>query len=110
MQFQVQSWQLIAALDEWATREEYTTARQIATQFPGHGSMYDLTTERSIDSQAMWFIDVLGFNFHWHGIHWCLYNHALADILSTGAGIECLYCIAYLGCAGGYTGHLQYIR
>ena len=30
------------------------TARPIATHFPGHGCMDNLTTERSLDSQAMW--------------------------------------------------------
>ena len=35
-------------------------ARPIDTQFPGHGSIDDLTTERSFNSQATWVIDVLG--------------------------------------------------
>ena len=34
-----------------------------ATQFPGHGCIYDLTTELSFDSQATWVIDVFGFLF-----------------------------------------------
>ena len=35
------------------------TARPIATQFPGHGSMDDLTTERSFDLYATWRIGLL---------------------------------------------------
>ena len=42
---------------------EYTTVRPIATKFPGHGCMDDLTTERSFGSQATWVIDVLGVFF-----------------------------------------------
>ena len=33
---------LIPALNMWAARAEYTTARSIATHFPWHGCMYDL--------------------------------------------------------------------
>ena len=29
--------------------------------------------------------------FFWHFIHGCLYNQALADVRSTGAGIKYLY-------------------
>ena len=36
------------------------TTRPIATQFPGHGCMYYLTTERTFDSQAKLVNDVLG--------------------------------------------------
>ena len=32
----------------------------IATQFPWHGCMDGLITQRSFDSEAMWGIDVLG--------------------------------------------------
>ena len=39
------------------------TARPIGTQFPGQGCMDDLTTERSVSSQATWVIDVLGLFF-----------------------------------------------
>ena len=52
----------------------------------------DLTTGLSFDSKATWVTDVLSMLF-WHVIHGCLYNQALADIRSTGAGIKCLYCI-----------------
>ena len=31
----------------------------IATQLPGQECMNDLTTERSLDLQAMWIIDVI---------------------------------------------------
>ena len=51
---------LIPAINTWADRAKYTTARPISTQFPGHGCMNDLTTERSLDSQATWVIDELG--------------------------------------------------
>ena len=56
----------------------------------------DLTTERSFDSQATWVIDGPGISF-WHVIHRFLYNQALADVRSTGAGIKCLYCIGPIG-------------
>ena len=56
---------------------------RLLPRFHGHVSMDDLTTERSFDSQAMCVIDVLG----------CLYNQALADVRSTGAGTKCLYCM-----------------
>ena len=48
--------------------------------------MDDLNTECSFDSQTMWVINVLGV------IHWYLYNQALEDVRSTGAGIKILYC------------------
>ena len=54
----------------------------------------DLTTERSFDPQATWVIDVLGTSF-WHVIHRALYNQALADVRSIGAGIKCLYCTLF---------------
>ena len=37
---------------------QYTTARPIATQFPGSGCIDDLTTVRSFDLQATWVIGV----------------------------------------------------
>ena len=40
-----------------------TNARTIATQFPEHGCMSYLKTERSFESQGMWVIDVLGLLF-----------------------------------------------
>ena len=43
-----------------AAQAECMTARPIATQFPGHGCMFDLTTESSFDSQATWVIVALG--------------------------------------------------
>ena len=52
------------------------------------GIIHDRTT---IAAQPTWVIDVLGLLF-WHVIHGCLYNRALADVQSTGAGIKCLYC------------------
>ena len=52
------------------------------------------TTERNFDSQATWVIDVV-IVFHCNVIHGCLYNQAMADIRSTGAGIKCLYCTSY---------------
>ena len=75
----------------WAPRAEYTTARPIATQFPGHWCTDDLTTENSFHSQATWIIDMLVL-FIWHVSNWCFYNRALADVRSTGEGIKCLYC------------------
>ena len=71
---------------------KYATVCLIATQFAGHGCTDDLTTERSLDSQATRFIAVLGLFFQ-HVTNECLYNQALEDVRSTGAGIKCLYCI-----------------
>ena len=47
----------------WAARAYYTTARPITTQYPRHGGMDDLTTERSFDLQATWVIYAFGFSF-----------------------------------------------
>ena len=44
---------------QWQHGVLYTTVRPIATQFPGHGCMEDLTTERGFDSHAVLVIDVL---------------------------------------------------
>ena len=46
-----------------AARAQYTTASPIATHFPEHGCMKNLTTERIFDSQATLVIDVLGLFF-----------------------------------------------
>ena len=54
---------LIPALNAWAAGPYYTTARPIAYQFPGHGCMDDLTTERSFVLQARCVIYVLGLSF-----------------------------------------------
>ena len=66
----VQCRHLIPVLDVWAAWAKYTTARPIATQFPGHGCMDDLTTGRSFDSLATWVIDVLGL--FWTCYQWGL--------------------------------------
>ena len=58
---------------------------------PEHGSMHDLTAESSFDSQSY-----LGNCFAWfifYVTYRCLYNQALADVRSTGAGIKCLHCM-----------------
>ena len=44
----VQCQHIIPALNAWIAREVYTTARLMATQFPGHGCMNDLTTEKKL--------------------------------------------------------------
>ena len=56
------------------------------------GVMDDLTTEHSFDLQATWAIGVLGI-FVANVIHWCLYNQAMTDVRSTGAGVNCQNCI-----------------
>ena len=71
----------IPALNAWATRAWYTTARPIGIQLSWHGWHQDWT----------WVIDVL-LNYFWHIIHGYLYNYALVDVRSIGAGIKCLYC------------------
>ena len=65
------------------------TALPIATQFPGHGCIGDLTLKRSFDSLAWCVIDVFGL--FWHVMHGCFYHQALADVWSTCAGIKYLY-------------------
>ena len=50
-----------------------------------------ITTESSFDLQATWVVDVLGLSFL-HVICGCLYNQALADVQSSGAGTKGLYC------------------
>ena len=39
-----------------------------------------------------WVTDVLDL-FFWHVIYRCVYNQALADVRSTGAGIKYIFCI-----------------
>ena len=56
------------------------TALPIATLFPGHECMDDLTTECSPDSQAMWVIDVLGLFLDMLYIGVC-------DALGLGGGV-----------------------
>ena len=56
----VQCRHLIPALNVRAAWAKYTNACPIATQFPGHGCMDDLTTKRSFDSQTTWVIDMQG--------------------------------------------------
>ena len=41
--------------------------------------------------------------YFWHVIHGCLYNHALVDVRSTGAGIKCLHCKVLLWILCGYS-------
>ena len=48
----------------------------------------------AFDLQATWVIDVLGL-FFWHVMYGYLYNQALADDWSTGAGIKFVYCRSY---------------
>ena len=50
---QLQCQHLNPALNAWAARAKHTTVHLVTTQFPGHGCMDDLKTERSFDSQAM---------------------------------------------------------
>ena len=67
---------LIPALNVWAARAYYTTARPITTQCSRHGGIDDLTTERSFDVQATWVIYAFGLSF-WHVSHGCLCIQAL---------------------------------
>ena len=55
----VQCRHLITALNAWAAKAEYTTARPVANYFPKNASNDDLTIERSFDLQASRVIDVL---------------------------------------------------
>ena len=54
---------LIPAPNAWAARAICTTARPIATQFPGHECMENLRAERSFDLLVMWVIGVLDIFF-----------------------------------------------
>ena len=61
--------------------------------------MDGLTTESSFDSQATSVINEHGLLFFIrHVIHGCLFNQALADVLSTSARIKCsvLYVVGSL--------------
>ena len=54
----------------------------------------DFTTKRNFDLQATWLMGVLCLSFlNISYIYGCLYNQALADIRSNGAGIIRLYCM-----------------
>ena len=59
----------------------------MATEFPGHGCMADLTTER----KRRWLLMCLAYCFDMLSMGVCI-KQALADVRSTGAGINCLYC------------------
>ena len=59
----IQCRHLIRALNAWAARALYTTARLIATLFLKHGCLDDPTTERISNPQATWIIGVLGIYF-----------------------------------------------
>ena len=86
----IQCRHLIPALNTWAARAEYTTARPIANQFPGHWCMDNLTTENSFISKLRGSLMCLAYSLHI--INGYLSNQTLADVRSTGAGIKCLYC------------------
>ena len=58
-----------------AVNAQYTTVRPIATQFPGHGCLDDLTTERSFNSQATCVVDVLGLFFDMLSMGFCTTGH-----------------------------------
>ena len=48
---------------EYSNQPGKMCSHPIATSFPGHVCINDLTTERSFDSQALWVIDVLDLFF-----------------------------------------------
>ena len=86
----VQCRHFIPVLNAWATRAQYTTAYLVVTQLPGHGCDYRFLSSQL--NEAL-FRKIRGsLRFSWHIILGCLYNQALADVRSTGAGIQCLYC------------------
>ena len=67
------------------------TARLIPTQFPGHGCIDDLITERSFYSQATRVINVLSLIFDMLSMG--NFYKALTGVRSNGPGIKCLYSI-----------------
>ena len=87
----IQCRHLIPALNAWAVQAYYTTARPIDTQFHGHGCVDYLQIERRC-YQIATLRSLMCFDHFWHVIHGVLYNQALADVRSTGAGTKCLYC------------------
>ena len=54
------------------------------------GAWMTLRLKVALIHNATWVINVLGLLF-WLVTHGCLFNRALADVRSTGAGIKCLY-------------------
>ena len=78
----VQCQHLIPAFNARAARADYTTERLIATHFPGHGCMYDVTNERSLD----WFNNVPGliFDMLYMGVcatrHWQASGRLVQDL------------------------------
>ena len=71
-------WQhFISALNAWAARAYYTNARPIATQLVWLQS----------------YVGHLAYLCVLPDIPGCLYNQALANAWTTGAGIKCLHCI-----------------
>ena len=67
-----------------------TTACLIATQLPDHGCMDDITTESRFDSKLIG--QLICFGYFLHVIRGCSYNQALAEVVSPGAAIKCVYC------------------
>ena len=60
-----------------------------------HALFNDITAGLSFDTQHTWDIGVIGL-FLDIQTPWVFYNQAMADVRSTCAGIECLYC-TYMG-------------
>ena len=60
----VQCRHLIPALDAWAVRTYYSTARPIAPKFAGHEYMVGPKPEQSFNSLLTWVFDVLGVLFN----------------------------------------------
>ena len=62
------------------------TTHLIGKWFLRYGYKDDPKTESTIDSQATWVTNVLGFiSDMLSNIHGCLYNQALEEVWSTGA-------------------------
>ena len=51
------------------------TARKIAIQFPGNGSIDDFTTDSTFESQTTWVIDVLSLFFNMLSMEVCTTRH-----------------------------------
>ena len=71
---------------------------------PGFMGMDDLTTDL-IRKQR---VSLMSLGFVLNCYLWMLYNQALADVPSTGAGIKCLYCTSGLGIDGGFSRFIRW--
>ena len=83
----IQCRHLITAINVWAAQ---TTIRLIVTQFPWQGCMDDLITKLALIRKLCESLMCLAYFLTFYPNYGCLYNRALANVLSTSGGIKCL--------------------